>query len=59
MIRIVLVQRWNHHKQTTPKYAPKDKYPLLHVEDEEFYIAYDKGMSFYGNYFLGHVIDPT
>lgn len=38
------VQRWNHHKKTTPKYAEKEKYPVLSVPDEEFYIAYDQGM---------------
>jgi phosphatidylserine/phosphatidylglycerophosphate/cardiolipin synthase-like enzyme len=35
------VQRWNHHKQTTPKYASKKKYPLLSVEDMTFYELYD------------------
>jgi len=39
------VQRWNHHKKTTQKYAEKDKYPILSVVDEEFYIAYDRGTS--------------
>jgi phospholipase D1/2 len=39
------VQRWNHHKKTTQKYAEKEKYPVLSVPDEEFYIAYDQGLA--------------
>lgn len=36
-----LVQRWNHHKKTTPKYASKKKYPYLLVDDISFYELYD------------------